>query len=126
MAKEQQLTDDELHFLGIKVVYKAMIDEGYEVLQVRKEYDINPQILAKKDGIRYFIVVRTARYPDMGVLKPEVAARVLKHAKKNKATCLFAPVGIANANGENDEEMKYPIRNGEYYINFKGFLPFPK
>lgn len=126
MVKGDVLTDEELHFLGIKAVYKAIIDKGYKVLQVRKEIDINPQILATINGERYFIVVRTAKYPDMGILMPDVAARVLMHAKKNKATSLFAGVGIANANGDNDEEMSLPVRDGEYFINFKGLLPFPK
>jgi hypothetical protein len=103
-----------------------MVDSGYDVLQVRKEPDINPQILAVKDGQRYFVVVRTERYPDLGVLKPETAARVLMHAKKNKAKCLFAGVGIANADGDSDEEMRYPVKGGEYYINFKGLVPFTK
>ena len=126
MIKGDILTDEELHFLGIKVVYKAMIDEGYKVLQVRKETDINPQVLATKNGRRYFIVVRTARYPDMGILMPDVAARVLKHAKKNDATCLFAGIGIANADGENEKEMTLPVKDGEYYINFKGLVPFTR
>jgi hypothetical protein len=126
MVKGDVLTDEELHFMGIKVVYKAMIDEGYKVLQIRKEKDINPQILATKDGKRYFIVVRTAKFPDMGILMPDVAARVLIHSKKNNATSLFAGVGIANANGDNDEEMSHPVKDGEYFINFKGLLPFPK
>ncbi len=127
MTKNNQpLTDEELHFLGIKVVFKAMVDDGYKVLQVRKETDINPQILAVKNDKRYFIVVRTARYPDMGVLMPDVAARVLMHAKKNDATCLFGGVGIANANGEEEQDMKDPVKGGEYYINFKGLVPFTK
>ena len=122
----QPLTDEELHFLGIKVVFKAMVDDGYKVLQVRKGTDINPQILAVKNDKRYFIVVRTERYPDMGVLMPDVAAKVLMHAKKHNATCLFAGVGIANANGETEHDMKKPVKGGEYYINFKGLIPFTK
>ncbi len=126
MVKGVILTDEELHFLGIKVVFKSLTDDGYKVLQVRKELDINPQILATKEGVRYFIVVRTARYPDMGVLKPEVAARVLMHAKKNSATCMFAGVGIANGNEESDVGMSQPVNDGEYFINYKGQLPFLK
>ena len=41
------MTNEELHFLGIKVVYKDLIDRGYKVLNVRKEFDVNPQILAE-------------------------------------------------------------------------------
>lgn len=125
MVKGKEMTAEELHFLGIKVVYKDMVDKGYNVLNVRKEMDINPQILASKDDIRYFIVVRTATYPDMGILLPHIAADVLSHGTKHKATCLFASVGIANANGETDEEMAKPVVDGEYYINYKGLQAFP-
>lgn len=117
---------DDLHFLGIKVVYKSLIDNHYEVLNVRKERDVNPQILARKNNQLYFIVVRTAPYPQMGVLTPEVAANVTKHALRHKAICQFASVGIANANGNTDEEMSKPEIDGEYYINYKGLAPFPQ
>nr|WP_319400853.1 hypothetical protein [uncultured Carboxylicivirga sp.] len=120
------MNQEELHFLGIKVVYKDMVDKGYEVLNVRKETDVNPQILATKDGKRFFIVVRTTPYPEMGILVPHVAADVLKHATKHGATCLFASVGIANAKGETEEEMGKPEVDGEYYINYKGLQDFPK
>lgn len=126
MGKKKAMNDEELHFLGIKVVYKDLIDNGYEVLNVRKEEDVDPQILARKEGIMLFIVVRTARFPDMGVLKPRTAARVGVHAKKHNAVCYFASVGIANAKGDNDEEMGKPEVDGEYFINYKGLQPFPQ
>ena len=125
MGKNQLMGKEELHYLGIKVVYKDLIDRGYEVLNVRKEMDIDPQILARRNGELLFIVVRTASYPNMGVLTPRVAARVSRHAAKHKAICYFASVGIANANGETEEEMGKPEINGEYYINYKGLTPFP-
>ncbi len=125
MVKGKEMTAEELHFLGIKVVYKDMVDKGYKVLNVRKEMDVNPQILATKDDKRYFIVVRTATYPDMGILLPHIASDVLGHGTKHNATCLFASVGIANANGETDEEMAKPVVDGEYYINYKGLQAFP-
>jgi hypothetical protein len=115
-----------LHFFGIKVVYKHLVDQGFEVLQVRREGGINPQILARKGGVPYMIVVRTATYPNMGVLTPEVASQVSLHALRHKAVCMFASVGIANALGETDEEMGRPTVDGEYYINFKGLSPFPQ
>ncbi len=125
MGKGKQMTKEELHFLGIKVVYKDMVDKGYKVLNVRNETDVNPQILASKDDKRYFIVVRTTPYPEMGILLPTLAAEVMHHATKHNATCLFASVGIANANGETEEEMSKPELNGEYYINYKGLQSFP-
>jgi len=126
MGKGKIMSQEELHFLGIKVVYKDMVDKGYKVLNVRKETDLNPQILATKDDQLYFVVVRTTAYPDMGILVPHVAADVLKHGTKHDAICLFASVGIANASGETDEEMSKPEVDGEYYINYKGLQDFPK
>lgn len=119
------MNTEDLHFLGIKVVYKDLVDKGYKVLNVRKETDVNPQILAMKDDKRYFIVVRTTPYPEMGILIPTLAAEVLHHATKHDAICKFASVGIANANGETEEDMAKPVVGGEYYINYKGLQDFP-
>jgi len=126
MGQKKVMNAEELHFLGIKVVYKDLVDNNYEVLNVRREMDVDPQILARKDDQMLFIVVRTEAFPDMGVLKPKVAASVGMHAKKHGAVCHFASVGIANAEGETDEEMGQPVVDGEYFINYKGLQPFPQ
>jgi hypothetical protein len=120
------MDNEELHFFGIKVVYKHLVDDGYEVLNVRREMDLNPQILARKADTLYFVVVRTATYPDMGVLTPDIASQVLLHAIRHKAVCRFASVGVANANGQTDQEMAKPEIGGEFYINFNGLMPFPQ
>ncbi|TCO08349.1 hypothetical protein EV194_105153 [Natronoflexus pectinivorans] len=120
------MTYEELHFFGIKVVYKNLIDNGFEVLNVRKELDVNPQILARKNEEMYFVVVRTATYPEMGVLTPDVASKVTLHALRHKAICRFASVGVANANGETEKEMGKPETGGEFYINYNGLMPFPQ
>ena len=115
-----KMTNEELHFLGIKVVYKDLIDRGYKVLNVRKEFDVNPQILVEINDSKALIMVKTARFPNMGVLVPEIASQVKELAIKHKANLFFASVGIANANGDTDEEMAEPEVGGEYYINYKG------
>ncbi len=117
---------EELHFLGIKVVYKDLVDKGYEVLNVRKELDINPQILAKKGDQFHMIVVKTGYYPEMGIILPEIIEQVKELGIKHKASCWYASVGIANANGENEEDMAKPEVGGEFYINYKGLIPFPE
>jgi hypothetical protein len=117
---------EELHFLGIKVVYKDLIDKGYEVLNVRKELDVNPQILAKKDEQFHMIVVKTGYYPEMGIILPEIIEQVRELGEKHKANCWYASIGIANANGKNEEEMTKPIVGGEFYINYNGIMAFPE
>lgn len=122
----KRMSQEDLHFFGLKVVYKDLVDSGFEVLNVRREMDVNPQILARKEEVLYFIVVRTATYPEMGILLPDVAAKVAHHAMKHKAVCRFGSVGVANARGDSDEEMGQPEVDGEYYINYKGLMPFPQ
>ena len=119
------MNNEELHFLGIKVVYKDMVDKGYEVLNVRKELDVEPQILAQRNGQKVMVVVKTEKYPHMGHLMPNIAATVRQLAQNYQAICYFASVGIANADGETEEEMSKPVVGGHYYINYDGFKPFP-
>lgn len=123
MIQLKELTDEELHFLGIKVVYKHLVDTGYEVIAVRKELEVNPQILAKKDGEFHLVAIRTKRFPEMGVLFPHVASQVIYLAKQRGGVAHFASVGIANGATDDEEAMAKPLRDGEYYINFKGLLP---
>ena len=126
MEEGKAMNLEELHFLGIKVVYKDLVDKGYEVLNVRKELDVNPQILAKKDDQFHMIVVKTGFYPEMGIIIPEVIVQVKELSKKHNAKCWYASVGIADANGDTEKEMGRPKVGGEFYINYKGILPFPE
>ena len=119
------LSDAELHFLGIKVVYKHLIDGGHKVLNVRNETDVNPQILAQIDGIQSLVVVKTERFPHMGIITPPLAAQMQALAKKMNCRLYFASVGIANALGDTDEAMANPVSGGEYYINFTGLTLIP-
>lgn len=117
--KKTKLTGEELHQLGIKWVYKQIKDE-FEILSVNDEFEKNPQILAKKNDEMHFIVVKTSTYPDLGSLTPSAAEEIIKHADTHKAKILFAHVGVANADTDDEKEMQYPTKGGQYYINFTG------
>ena len=117
--KGKRLSGEELHELGIKWVYKHIKNE-FEVLSVNIEFEKNPQIIARKDDNMYFIVVKTSTYPDLGSLSPMAAEEIIKHADTHQAKILFAHVGVANANTENEAEMAFPEKDGQYYINYTG------
>ncbi len=117
--KVNRLSGEELHELGIKWVYKHIKDE-YEILSVNIKFEQNPQILARKDEEMYFIVIKTSTYPDLGSLSPMAAEEIIKHADKHKAKILFAHVGVANADTKEEEEMAFPVKGGQYYINYNG------
>ncbi|RXQ94460.1 hypothetical protein EO244_09260 [Ancylomarina salipaludis] len=117
--KGKRLSGEELHELGIKWVYKHIKDE-FEVLSVNIEFEKNPQIIARKDDDMYFIVVKTSTYPDLGSLSSMAAEEIITHADTHQAKILFAHVGVANANTENEAEMAFPEKDGQYYINYTG------
>ena len=122
--KSTSLTRQQLHELGIKWVYKHIKDD-YEILSVNMEFDTNPQILARKDDQLHFILVRTDTYPDLGYIPGPVAEQVINHAHKHKGKCLFARVGVANADAQTDEGMGNPVKDGSYYINYDGLKETP-
>lgn len=123
MSSTLELNDEDLHLLGIKVVYKHLVDTGYEVITVRKELESNPQILAKLDDEYHLVIVKTKRFPEMGILFPHVASQVVYLATQRGGKVWFASVGIANGDTEDEEMMSKPMRNGKYIINFKGLIP---
>ena len=123
MSSTLELNDEDLHLLGIKVVYKHLVDKGYEVITVRKELEVNPQILAKLDKEYHLVIVKTKRFPEMGILFPHVASQVVYLATQRGGKVWFASVGIANGDTEDEEMLAKPMRNGKYIINFKGLIP---
>jgi len=123
MTKQQLMTEDEIHDFGVEVVFGQLKKDGYEILSVNTDRTMNPQIVAKKDGERAFIVVRTACYPNKGVMESEeLAFKMIDHADKNGAICYFASVGIVNAEGQNDEEMSRPVKGAGFQVSYEGLL----
>lgn len=105
------------------MVYKHLIDTGYEVVTVRKELEVNPQILAKLNDEYHLVIVKTKRFPEMGVLFPHVASQVMHLAEQRGGKIWFGSVGIANGDVEEEELMTKPMKSGKYIINFKGLMP---
>ena len=120
MAQEL-MTASEIHDFGVEIVFNYLKEEGHEIVAVNTEIGINPQIAATKDGELEFIIVRTACYPSKGQIEnDQVASQCLAHADKQKATCYFASVGIANADTENDAELGVPVKGAPFHVAFEG------
>lgn len=118
---QELMTEDEIHDFGIEIVFNYMKEEGFEILAVKTDRSINPQILARKDGQLVHVAVRTACYPEKGVLESEeMASQLIRYADEKNATCYFASVGIANAGGTTDEEMSLPVKGSGFAVAFAG------
>ncbi len=121
MGKKQLLKPQEIIDFGLRYVYGQLLKDGFEILSVRPEPELDPQILAKKNDELYFIIIRTGVYPEVGDL-PSISriAQVNEHAKKHQAKTKFASVGILNAEAKNDADKSKLFKGGEFYVNYSG------
>lgn len=120
MAKQLLNSQDIIDF-GLRYVYGKLINDGFEVLSVRPEPEVDPQILAKKNDTLYFIIIRTEVYPEVGDL-PSISriAQINEHAKKHDAQTKFVSLGILNSNAKTEAKKSKLYKGGEFYVNYSG------
>lgn len=121
MSIKQELSPEEVVEFGLRHTYGKLVNDGFEVLSVMPEPNMDPQILAKKEEQLYFIIIRTDIYPNVGDL-PSISriSQVNEHAKKHNAITKFVSLGILNANAKNEEDKSKLFKGGEFYINYSG------
>ncbi len=111
------MTEQEVHEFGIDVIYKYAQQEGYEIVAGSTELNENPQLVLKKNGQLYFVMVKTG--PGDGThltYDKDLALQVFNNAKPHNAKVLFAGVGLYC--------VGYGftlVRNQGYKVDFRGF-----
>jgi len=121
MTKKQLLSRAEVVQFGLRHVYGQLIKEGYEVLNVRPEPDVDPQILAQKEEQMIFVVVRTEVYPEIGDLPSINKIKLIReHAEKHHALAKFVSIGLMNASAKTEDEKSKLYKGGEFYVNYSG------
>lgn len=111
------MTEQEVHELGIDVIYKYTQQEGYEIVAGSTELNQHPQLVLKKNGQLYFVMVKTG--PGDGThltYDKDLALQVFNNAKPHNAKVLFAGVGLYC--------VGYGftlVRNQGYKVDFRGF-----
>ena len=120
------MTEADIHAFGIEIVFKQLEKDGWVIESADVEADITsePQIVAAKDGERAFFVVRTAMFPGRGRFDEGQGAfdTLVRHAIVHGASCYFASVGIANSQGETDDQMGLPVKGVAYNVQFDGLV----
>lgn len=126
MSERELMTREEIHAFGVEIVYKQLEKDGWRIQSADVISDVrkHPQIVADKDGEFAFFVVRTDIHPGRGRFEEGQAAfdHLVRHAKDHGASCYFASVGIANSEGESDEEMATPVKGVAYHVQFDGLI----
>lgn len=121
MNSKQELTAEEIILFGLRHSYGRLIKDGFSVLSVRQEPDIDPQIVAKKDEQLYFIVVRTDIYPHRGEMPSISRIQQLRaHAEKHQAICKFISIGLTNAKALTETEKSRFYKGGEFLVDYSG------
>lgn len=117
---DQVLTLQEINAFGVRVVAEHLDKVGAQLLTINKDVSKDPQIFALVNGKTAGIIVRTATFPEMGILDKttEDFYHVLSESMDRGYDLYLAPVGLANANAENDYERKALLRNGSYNVSF--------
>lgn len=126
MDERELMTKDDIHAFGVEIVYKQLEKDGWTIRSADVEADVatEPQIVAEKDGELAYFVIRTDIHPGRGRFEEgqESFNDLVKHAKAHGASCYFASVGIANSEGETDEEMSTPVKGVAYHVQFDGLI----
>jgi len=126
MVSNELMTAADIHAFGVEIVFKQLEKDGWaiESADVLAELDSEPQIVARKEGELAFFVVRTAVYPNRGRFEegPDAFGTLVRHARAHGASCYFASVGIANADGETEHEMSVPVKGAGYNVEFNGLI----
>ena len=125
MSEKELMTEEDVHAFGVEIVHNQLEEAGWTIraVDVLADRDAEPQIIAVKDGETGFFVVRTAIYPGRGRIEGEKTFQTLvHHASSHGATCYFASVGIANSEGETEEEMTVPVKGVAYHVAFDGLV----
>lgn len=126
MDKRELMTREDIHAFGVEIVHNQLEKDGWRInsFDVGADVDAAPQIVADKGGELAFFVVRADIHPKRGQFQggQEVFDRLVNHARTHGATCYFASVGIANSEGESDEEMATPVKGVAYHVQFDGLV----
>ena len=114
------MTPDEIHDFGIEIVAKDAGKIGYKIISINNRLGHDPQIVAEKNGKTFYVLVRTACYPNKGKLNDEALGILFDKANSQNAGLLFASVGIADAKGKTDTEMGQCVRGAGFYVSYQG------
>lgn len=111
------LTKQEIHEFGIDIIYKYAQKKGYEVVDGTTDLNLNPQLILKKNGQLYFVMVKTG--PADGThltYNRDLAMQVFNNAKTHNAKVLFAGVGLSCVG-----YGTALVRNKGFMVDFRGF-----
>lgn len=119
--KEDLMSKREILDFSIDIVLQFGTEkDGYEVISVDNKINANPNIVLKKEGKLYYVLVRGDDVHHQPTINENEKNILIENSIKANAIPLFASVGI----GSTDPlrfEAKLLLRNDGFYANFTGY-----
>lgn len=126
------MSAEEIHAFGLEAILPFLEKEGVAIESANRDPGINPQVVGQRRGSLAFIFVRTALYPNKGVLSEAQSMQCLGWAEKHRATAFFASVGLActiypnKSPVKSGADMRLPIRDAGFAVAYTGLVVMTK
>lgn len=117
--KEEELTELEVHHLGMNYIGEILQNDGFEFLAINSKLKKHPQFVCYKKGEPTLLVlVRTVLFPrDPDLYDQKLIEKMRQHAKENGANLWFVGVGLSHA----EDVTKKLFKGNPYKIKSSGF-----
>jgi hypothetical protein len=113
------MSNQEVHEFGIDIIAKYAKKTGYEIISGSTNINQHPQLILKKDGQVFFVMIKTGAGDGTHLSYDQnLAFQVFDNAKHHNAKVLFAGVGLYCVG------FGFTlVRNGMFMVDFRGFEP---
>lgn len=121
IEEKDKIKQEELHAMAIDYVMKKVIlPKGFKVEQGFPRRDF-PNIVCKKDGKLYMIVIFPSVYPNYVTMNDEFRLKIYENAQKFDAIALYAPVGYKSIDPER-AKAQLTLKGDVFQTTFPGFI----
>ena len=121
LKEEDKLTTKEIFKMAVNFITKNVLLEKGVMIENGFPREDFPNIVCKRDGITYAIVVLPSIYPNYSFPTDEFRLQLVELCKKMNTTPLFAPVGYQSVDEARAKESLM-LKGDVFKTQFPGFV----
>ncbi len=121
IEEKDKINQQELLTMAVNyVVENCVVPKGFKIEQGYPQLNY-PNVVMKRDGLLYAIVVIPSVYPNYVVPSNELRMQYVKQSKEQNITPLFAPVGYRSID-EDRAKASLVLKGDVFQTMFPGFI----
>ncbi len=121
VKEEDKIPAQELLAMAINyVVENCVVPKGFKLEHGYPNLNF-PNIIMKRDGVLYAVVVFPSIYPQYAIMQDKFRIDFVKQSKEKGITPLFAPVGYKSIDPER-AKAGLTLRGDVFQTSFPGFI----